>query len=101
VDWEVAHAGLLADLLMYAIRLGRFRFLWVPWVHSSGPTADALNRIGFIREDAEASTGWGEPSTVEVNVLRKTPHGGEWMLGESNLLNPLDWDLRLLYGDVA
>jgi GNAT superfamily N-acetyltransferase len=101
VDWEVAHGDLLADLLMYAIRLGRFRFLSVPWVHSSGPTADALNRLGFTRRDAEAPMGSGEPSTVEVNVLRKSPHGGEWMLGERDLLNPLDWDLRLLYADGA
>jgi hypothetical protein len=68
-------------------------------VPSSGPTVDTLYRIGFTREDAEASTS-GEPFTVEVNVLRKTPHG-PWMLGESNLLNPQDWDLRCLYADGA
>ena len=98
VDWEVAHTDILADLLTYAIRRGRFRFLSIPWVPSSGPTVDTLHRIGFIREDAEASTASHEPFTVEVNVLRKPPHGA-WMLGESNLLNPRDWDLRYLYAD--
>jgi GNAT superfamily N-acetyltransferase len=100
VDWEVAHPDLVVDLLRSAIRLGRFPFLWMPWVRLSGPTADALERIGFIREDAEASEVSGEsPFTVEVNVLRESPHVA-WMLGERNLLDPLDWDLRLLYADL-
>jgi hypothetical protein len=99
VDWEVAHPDLVVDLLTSAIRLGRFAFLWMPWVGLSGPTADALERIGFIREDAKASEVSGEsPFTVEVNVLRESPHVA-WMLGERNLLDPLDWDLRYLYAD--
>jgi hypothetical protein len=98
VDWEVAHPDLLADLLRSAIGLGRFRFLTVPWVRPSGPTIDALERIGFVLEDAEAVVSGESPFTVEVNVVRKSPPVA-WMLGESNLLDPLDWDLRALYAD--
>jgi GNAT superfamily N-acetyltransferase len=98
VDWEVVHPDLLADLLRSAIGLGRFPVLSVHWVGPSGPTIDALERIGFTGEDAEATVSGESPFTVEVNVLRKSPHVA-WMLGESNLLDPLDWDLRPLYAD--
>jgi GNAT superfamily N-acetyltransferase len=100
VDWEVAHPDVLADLLKTALRLGRFSFVWIPWSGPPGPTTDALERIGFVFDDVDASTAEAWPFTVEVNLVRGSSDG-VWMLGDRYLLEPLDWDLRLLYADAV
>jgi hypothetical protein len=99
VDWEVTHPRLLADLLSSAVQLGRFPSLSVPWVGSPGPLTDALEEAGFAFADAGPSSGASRsPYTVEVNRLRSRA-AGPWTLGDRDLLNPLDWDLRFLYAD--
>jgi GNAT superfamily N-acetyltransferase len=97
VDWEAAHPDSLADLVTAALRVGRIESIWVPWVGAPSPTTRALQRVGFAFDDRAAVQG-RPPFTIEVNALRT---GGDeaWTVGGRDLLDPLDWDLRLVYAD--
>jgi len=94
-DLEATTTPIRSALLDAAIDLGRFPEL-VTW--TSTHTADEkrlLEDHGFVSVDAD-DTAHGCPS-VMIRPLRDGAPASAWALGDRNLLDARDWDVRVLY----
>ena len=96
VDWEAVDDRVRADLLDAALKLGDFPRVHIWTVGAAESVRALLQRHGFL-VDEERRGVRGHSSGLLVRRLGATPDTDGWLLGERNLLDIADWDLRMLY----
>ncbi len=95
VDWEARDDAVRADLLDAALAHGRFLEL-VAWsVAIPAAARTLLERRGFAPVDRE-KTAQGLPCILVRRIGEPLP-AADWAVAGRRLLDPADWDLRMLY----
>lgn len=98
VDWEAESIDVMRALLRTLLTVGRFRSLATWSAGLSSQTLALLRKEGFKTKEPAPADGdyrqgliFGEPGSHHTN----TP----WTLGRRDLLNPADWNLRMILSD--
>jgi GNAT superfamily N-acetyltransferase len=94
-DWEARDDAVRADLLSAALSHGRFLEL-VAWSAAVPGAARALlEHSGFAPVDAQ-KTAQGFPCILVRPIGGELP-AADWSVAGRRLLEPADWDLRMVY----
>jgi hypothetical protein len=106
VDWEGVDERVRAGLLDAAIRWGGFAELAI-WPAAAPAGSEAiLRRRGFARLPVPDSIGTAVRARLPRNVVlvRAAEPGqlnaADWRAGGRSLLEPANWDLRMIYSDT-
>jgi GNAT superfamily N-acetyltransferase len=95
VDWEASDNRVRAELLEAAIAWGGFHEL-VTWAAAlPRESQPVLSAAGFEPVD-QAKTARGLPCVL-VRPVREDRLGEDWTIAGRRLLDPANWDLRMLY----
>ncbi|MGH9369324.1 MAG: GNAT family N-acetyltransferase [Thermoanaerobaculia bacterium] len=95
VDWEARDEVVRADLLHAALDGGEYPEL-VAWATTLAPAARRLvEENGFRPVDREKKAR-GIPCVL-VRPIREEGLSGDWTVAGRRLLDPADWDLRMIY----
>lgn len=97
VDWEAVDQHVRAGLLEAVLTRGRFARLHTWTVGAAAPVRALLSRHGFVAADDPAGGIRARSSGLLVRRLGAGVDGNDWRLGDRNLLDVADWDLRPLY----
>lgn len=96
VDWEGTTDIVLRRLMEGACRLARGRGLLTWRATLSAEKLAVLADQGFRSEPQTKSQSFRQPALL-VKALASDRPSSEWTIGERQLLQSADWDLRLLY----
>jgi len=95
VDWEARDENVRAEPLHAAIAAGRLAGL-VTWTSTLTPAVRwLLQDAGFAPVDLE-ETARGLPGLL-LRPIGPQTSGEDWILAGRRLLDPSQWDLRLIY----
>ena len=94
-DLEATDMQIRAELISAAIRWGQFPEL-VTWTSSlSEQEIQILRNRAFVPVD-QRDTARGVPCVMVRSIGEQSP-GADWMLGDRRILDPANWDTRVLY----
>lgn len=94
IDWEGSSMAVREDLLRCATRVGRMSELGAWAGGLSQENRDLLDRYGFVETDIEMRKR-GMPCILVKNLRGARPEA--WQLGDSTILDPTRWDMRIVY----
>ena len=94
-DWEAASPEIARDLLRTALQWGKFRDVRI-WAATLRPNLrDLLRQTGFINVDEPVSAA----QPMRTIYIGRVPGVSGWSLNGRDLLDPGNWDLRMIYSD--
>ncbi|MGH7768276.1 MAG: GNAT family N-acetyltransferase [Candidatus Binatia bacterium] len=95
VDLEATSGAVQAALLEAAVGAGAFAELVVWSATANDQLVKQLDAKGFVPIDQEL-TGFGCPCIL-VRATKDECLDEDWRLGETRLLDPANWDMRMLF----
>lgn len=95
VDWEATNQQIQAELLHAAIAWGRFSKLTAWMASVPDERAAILRDLGF-RDEKRSGVDRYHPCVL-VRRVWEEPAAREWTPGGRALLDPANWDMRMLY----
>lgn len=94
-DWEAASPEIARDLLRTTLRWGKFRKVQI-WSATLPPSRQQLLRnAGFFNVDEPVSAA----QPMRTVFVGRAPGVSDWSLHHRELLDPGNWDLRMIYSD--
>ena len=94
-DWEAASPEIARDLLRTALQWGKFHDVRI-WAATLSPDRQQLLReTGFINVDEPVSAA----QPMRTIFIGCVPGESGWSLDGRDLLDPGNWDLRMIYSD--
>jgi GNAT superfamily N-acetyltransferase len=98
VDWEAADPRVRSGLLQTAIELGNFDKLVIWSTAISNEAKAVLENTGFNHATIQKGLGQDRP-TFLIRPVREKPLETDWVFADRRLLDPANWDLRMIYSD--
>lgn len=98
VDWEATSEQVRSDLLHAAIHWGNFEKLTTFQATLSKGTKRLLQENRFVPVKGKGLLERSRPTVL----IRPTQNGGTsslWRLGETQMLDQANWDIRMIYSD--
>ncbi len=100
VDWEATNEQVWADLLQAVIQWGSFKELGIWSATLSDDVKTLLREAGFTFWDKTGSLRHElQGENILVKPLRHKIQQLDWVLAGRDLLDPANWDLRMIYSD--
>lgn len=95
VDWEATTPDICEELLRAALDLGDFPQLTIWMATVPSDALAAVSRAGFVPVDAGSRVG-SSPSILVCDTRGSKPTP-DMALGGRRLLDPANWDMRMVY----
>lgn len=95
VDWEGRTLAVKEKLLDFVVSTGQLKLLTIWGACLEKDERQKLERHGFCRTQSTATLG----SPFCTVLVGRTKADGSWLLGERNILDRENWDVRSLYSD--
>jgi len=101
VDWEATNVQVWIDLLQATIHWGNFKDIVIWSATLSGEVKKLLAETGFTFLDKSGSVRNDiHGGKILVQSLCRKTQQSDWILADRDLLDPANWNLRMIYSDA-